>query len=768
MASTIELNFFNFNQKKLVNRFKLSYKNDIENIDQDVIERDIPETVFINGKDKAEISIVLFDITSKNKEYKFHVYYGKNRVYVQVKVLFNKTYEIILINAVDLRIIQEDFVFNKLDSFDTKNRKRLTLINYEPSYISITDFTFYLTDIISDNCNIKSETYQLTITDIPNQKVIVKPMEKKINNSFKLLIDLKNELSNFSKELEKMLEMKDQQLYKKEYGLIKNKFNYLSNTKCNINLNKSNLYLERIFKSNIITDLDLFWNFFLSQYFLEHKIKIKNNQILFSSFYSKIKNIKNNLINKKLEFYEKIKILKTLFFSFNNCNDIESLNSLNLRYFIISEREGNSIMDKVSKFFDNFINTLSEESLIFPYLLNIDSGCGYYNKEKIYTIDLINLDMVKNHLKDLFPKSCVFYYLKGNKNQAFTSLCGGVGINEYYLLKNIKNRNINYNTADNKINNINENELDDIAILISLYLMHEYMGHSKFNLSEKYENSPKKILNKENKLIELKYYEEYNSDDSDSEFILSSNSQYRGDSGHFIEMAFGKFGKFYIAIILTQLKNVGKLIGRAELFTDKNGLILRNYTILKYIAEKNKITFNFDKNFTIEQEINEMQKKINIEQYEKEMEKKKEKEEEKMIKKETLFGKRERNDEGSDEEGNEEINRVTKKQKLETNIKLITEKEKEEGIIKNESETESEENKIFKNEQQLKRNDKSEENMDEDELFEIVEKRLIKKFNFNSNENVIEKVYDLINDDKIDEKDKDDLLLFLSRLEIKY
>ena len=48
--------------------------------------------------------------------------------------------------------------------------------------------------------------------------------------------------------------------------------------------------------------------------------------------------------------------------------------------------------------------------------------------------------------------------------------------------------NIDYN-----LNILNENESNDIAIDIALYLIHEYMGHKKFSHSEEAIDSPKKI-----------------------------------------------------------------------------------------------------------------------------------------------------------------------------------------------------------------------------------------------------------------------------------
>ena len=60
------------------------------------------------------------------------------------------------------------------------------------------------------------------------------------------------------------------------------------------------------------------------------------------------------------------------------CMDIVSLNKIDIEYYILSECEENSIIDKSKKFFYDFVSKINEESKIFPYLLNIDSGIGYY------------------------------------------------------------------------------------------------------------------------------------------------------------------------------------------------------------------------------------------------------------------------------------------------------------------------------------------------------------------------------------------------------
>ena len=119
--------------------------------------------------------------------------------------------------------------------------------------------------------------------------------------------------------------------------------------------------------------------------------------------------------------------------------------------------------------------------------------------------------------------------------------------------------------------------------------------------------SPKRIINESNKLVELKYSGEYKEDDSDNEYILSKKSD-EGDSGHFLELAFGKFKNHLILDIILKIKGKGNLLKRADLFTDSELQLLKKYSIMKAAAEKKKI--KIEKKDTIEDEINEMEKYI--------------------------------------------------------------------------------------------------------------------------------------------------------------
>ena len=94
---------------------------------------------------------------------------------------------------------------------------------------------------------------------------------------------------------------------------------------------------------------------------------------------------------------------------FLNSNEIDNLN---LRIFLTDQKEKDSIMDRSYQMYKEFVNNISEDSAVFPYLLNLNSGCGYYNKEAFYTFDLKNLDMIKAHLNQVYPKVIILRKVK--------------------------------------------------------------------------------------------------------------------------------------------------------------------------------------------------------------------------------------------------------------------------------------------------------------------------------------------------------------------
>ena len=629
MSFSIDLYFFYF-QVKLIDRFQFSFQTEEQKITNNWMHIPIPESVFIYGKDKCQMSIKLFEVNSdKNQEFNFYIYYGENKAYIQLDKLVNKTYEIILRSIENLKIVGIDNEFTELDSIENTDRKRLVLINYLLNNLTINNETYYLDDIIKrnypvENSNLDSiSSYQISEIDLKNKTFIVKSFEPKDYCDMKFLVDEKDHYKLFSQELDKLNYIHDDNDYKTTLNEIDKNYRYLSNYDF-INFNKTNEYLEKSFKTNNTLDIDLFFNFFKCCFFFEYLYDFLNNRSIMLSFISKIEEIFEIIKEKDnniIPIYEKVRALNALFFTYSNCKDINELIALNIKYYFLSEIEENSILDRVMKFFDKYIDELNEKSVAYENLLFLDGGHGYYNKEKVYTYDLTNLKMLKSHLKEVLPKILIFCYIENDEIALTTPEFGGILINEFHLLKNhrsIKNyKYIDYNYPYCAF--IKEEELNDIAMNITLNLIHEIMGHKKYALCETGIQSPKKIVNKKSELIELKHMNEYNPNIKDNnEYILTSDKS-KGDSGHFLELCYGKVNNILITKLLFDMKNKGKLINRADLFVD-SGQKLKEYVLLRKTLEKRKIKFNFNNNKTIENDIEDMN--LMIKKLEKEEDKK--------------------------------------------------------------------------------------------------------------------------------------------------
>ena len=260
--------------------------------------------------------------------------------------------------------------------------------------------------------------------------------------------------------------------------------------------------------------------------------------------------------------------------------------------------------------FDDFILKLSEDSKIFPYLLNIDSGIGYYNNEAVYTFDMSNLNTIKTHLNELFPRIILFYNFDNdnlgdtNKN----SRCISFNVHKFTLLKE------EYETIifDEEIED--EDFSNDMAVNMFIVLLHEFGGHKKitYNKNINESKSPKKIINEKNKLVELKRCSSYKNDDN--EYILTSeNSEAEeGESGQYLELCFGKYNnRELISPLIICIQDKGKLLKRADLFTGENFDKIQKYVTLRAGVEEKNIKINNFKNLSVEGEIEELEKIFN-------------------------------------------------------------------------------------------------------------------------------------------------------------
>ena len=762
----IKLIFFHIDNKScFIMAYKLSFNHNIHDIKSDEITYDIPKEVFKYGKDKKIIFIELYNsLHMLLKKIEFNVYYSNNSIYVQRDGYGNGyNIEIDFIpcnlcqikefkNFNNLKITQNGKEFKSLDSIDKKYRKKITIINYCSVLISINDKPIDIKNAI-DNCQFKSSFYQLSI-NLQDNRIITKPINNSMELDLKMIIKNSNSLNSFYKEFKELMNAytnnNDETQFIQKYFEIRRFYNHKINYgNFQLLLNKPKNYLDEYFAENKI-ELLYIYKFFIFSYFMNNKNKIKKSIEFFQNYIFKIESKYNKLKDENLEIYYKIMILSKTFDITNYCYDVQSLNKINIRYIIISKKEENSIIDKVEKFYKLFISNLSEDSKVFPYLLNIDSGDGYYNGDRLYTFDLLNVEMIKSHLTELFPTVLLFYYCE-NTNIANTNKeTGCISINEYNLLKNI---NIKYEDViyDKKSDKINEEVSKEIAINIIIVLLHEYLGHLKFSsISKNY--SPIKIINEKNKIVELKYFMDKKEDDIDNEYILTSNTKFKGDSGHYFELAFGKFRGQLITKYMLGIKKKGKLCNRPDLFTDTTCNVLKEYVVLKTLIEENKISCQFGQEMSIEEEINIMKNKCNLLNLENEFS-----EENLYLGRKTNREDKE-NEKSSPKEGNE------KKKKLE-NANLMNTDFVNEDFGKDKI---KEINKEIKTDNGSEEESSNFEYENDDALFEHLYHKMIKKYKFKEDEILKDRIREKLNSGTLSNDEYDDLYFVLKYISANF
>jgi len=713
-----------FNSEKKIEFYKLSYDSNIYQINSSNKTHVIPEQVFKYGELKAKISIELYKSSKEiYNTINFPVDYCKNNIYIQIDSEgFGANFNCIFKNIKDLNIIAQEKKLDLLDNCGTKDRKKLTILNYNAISIKINDKVIYL-----NNYSNPFDFVQYSI-DLSDFKVIVKKSEKLNQPDLHFLMKKKINIQNFYKELTELF-MNQKDYHNQNYHILNYYKKIIGLYDFNLHLPKENLKeyfkihnieLETIFKYN---------NFFL---FYEGKKKYSKDIILFKEIYNKLNEFYTKIKNEEsLEIYDKIILLCRISRILFNSSDYDSLKETNIQYSIVSKCDPNSIIGKAIKFYDDYIENLTDKSKVFHYLVNLDSGLGEYGEESVYAFDMTNLKMIKAHLKELRPKVIIFFTFKNNNIANTQKSFPCVAINRYNFFKESLEKEIN---LENKLE-VNEETINDFAINLFILLYHESMGHQKFAYNKNECVSPTKIINESNTLITLKKFCDFKEHTENVEYILGEDCFNKGDSGTFMELTFGKFGRRLITSLMLEVKGKGNLINRIDLFTGENCEILKKYITLKYLAKERKI--NISKQKTIEEEIQELEKFINYEEaiIENNNEKKKESK---------LIG--------------HKTKRTSDEKNIDSNSELEESKDKNKKKKYDKSEIENMNNTIFpeKKESKNEGDNKSKNNDDDDDYiddateFQKLYKKIICKYGFKTNGNILKEIKEKMKDKSID------------------
>ena len=274
-------------------------------------------------------------------------------------------------------------------------------------------------------------------------------------------------------------------------------------------------------------------------------------------------------------------------------------------------------------------------------------------------------------------------------------------------------------------------------------LFHEFGGHKKISYNRNLDDessSPKKIINENNKLIELKRVSSYK--DDDNEYILSSENseEGEGESGKYLELCFGKHDKELITSLLIYIDNKGKLLNRADLFAGKNFDVLQKYIILKNEIKDKNIKINLAENLTIEEEIDELERIIKNSNIKKSTENFKP--QKKILK---VIGKKRRRE--KDISDDKQQNKTSKNKDKHMKINIILDKTKKDELNlkeENKKEKELKEKKKSKKKQETDDSNVVDYNNTE-EYFNHLKKQIREKYGFKTRVEMIKGIKQIIN-----------------------
>ena len=586
--------------KKVYNDYFTGFKflgNTIDSIGNNH-EYDIPQEKFNGTNNYFTTAIELFNQEKAYKKYLINIYICKNIFHIYLSK-DGFTYEFIFLDEFDFKDLRKINTGFQFDDNGNKYRIRISVINYNLSKISFNNWTIIPHDYCpkQDKCKDSCDSFQLSIYS--KTQIICKPNH---------LFDPNVYIQDFFEKYNKIIDA----YYTKWIKLLKSEnFNLdILNSpeeeqkKINADFNKINLHKSK-------SELELAFN---DEKYFEFFYKILINKLLVCGN-SNIKSIEDlNMILNSFENFKNIlaqdkdlKIYQKVFALIQYNYIYRKYNCTNTYYIKLKDAQDKSILKKAIEFHKKFISELDEESPVFFKLLEINSKFGYYEGNPAYNLSLLNVQDIQEHIMELIPEVIYLFYSDSN-TKAFTfSMTGDIAINKKFLFQKYEEMDL-VKSYDKKY----KLNADNISMTIARYLMHEACGHAKFRNKSGISTgtkSPTKCVS-EGKIKSLTYLSN-KSFSVDLIKIFSVDKSGKGDSGHYLETAFGKYKEEYVIIYFDRIKNVGKLLKYPQYFVKKDLLpILQEYLVTKYTVEKNKIIYDEDEQVSIEDEILVMRKHL--------------------------------------------------------------------------------------------------------------------------------------------------------------
>ena len=589
MKSSFTL-FYYKETEKIYNSFKFMDK--IYQIENESITIPIKNELYTSEPLITEIQLC----NEKEKFYdifNFNLYKGENigNLFLDVNYAkIGRTYELIF-REENINIEINKKAITHFDTLGNKYRKRCLLINFQKIFININNININFGIYIQFKANHKS--FQFSFYNIEKKLIVVKKIKqnKKITLCFE-----SNLLNTFLEDLNSFIINKGENK-KLIFDSIKLKYECLKEEECRkLNISKNKL-IEQFNKEEYF---QLYYIKRLINTFYNNLKQIEKDFSYIEKIFNYFEEIKIKISSEKsLKIYEKIVILEFYFSKFEKMN-FEEFITMNIKYYIMDKAEKDSVFYYVIKFLNEFIEQLNESSYLFFPLLELNSGVGNYLQNKVYCFNMININTLKQHLKEIIPEFIISFSNKGKTIEATHKYKEVISINTQKI---VNEDNIDFFMQ--KLIDIKQTK--NYAIKIIRYLLHE-LSHKKFTFENQDKDyySPLKFINKNNEIIELL---NINSKKTGSNIckILTSTINDFGDSGHFLEYYFGFIENENLMNLIIKCTDLSTLIDNPQLFTSNDLSILQKYIKLKYLAQIKNINYIFQENISILDEIKQLE-----------------------------------------------------------------------------------------------------------------------------------------------------------------
>jgi hypothetical protein len=539
---------------------------------------DINDDIFFRTNNCIPIEFILGNKANDTKKFIINIYKCLNIFHLYLQEC-GFTYEIILLDTyLDKKIYNQ-----KKYSTDNNNnihRKRISLINCNDLILKFDSFNFIPFSHFPSN-KINNNSFQFSIYS--KEAIISKP-NKLLNNGVDIsdfYFSNKEQIEITYKQIIDSLNIKTETISNiieatQKQKSVNNEFN-------KINFCKSKQELENVFDKKEY--IDFFYQILVIKLlikkpkYLESKESFKNALNKFNEFKEKIN------LDEDLKIYQKI--FGLIIYNYI----LRKYNCFNTYYIKRKDAKENSVFNHAINFLNSFINELNEESPAFFKLLEINNQYGYFKDSIAYNFNLFNVNDIKEHLREILP-DIIFIFNSNCSTKSFSfSQTGSIAINSFYLFQNYEEINLLKNYEKNKNSNV-----ENISMLLSRLLLHELYGHTKYRSKANIKNQETSpiICFSKGKIKALTHIgNKARSKNLIKIFFTDKNN--KGDTGHYLETAFGKIKEDYIILYFDKLKDIKKFLKFPEYFIDKNKInILKRYIFLQYIFEQLKLNLNTD------------------------------------------------------------------------------------------------------------------------------------------------------------------------------